>query len=109
MGEMRAREIVQLMVELAADGGRTLERQRGPSAAEQAWRIQAALMDRLEGNLGHVVLWEQFLETPEAVTPALVSVVRSLLDADPSLAGWLDAALEAYRQAVRSQGMGSEE
>jgi hypothetical protein len=106
---MSAQEIVQLMAELAVDGKGVLECQWGLEAIAWARQMQAALMDRLEGNLGHVVLWEQFVQTPDVVAPALVGVVQSLLDADPALAEWLDAVLEAYRRAVRPSDPSREE
>jgi hypothetical protein len=111
-GERRAtdaQEIVQLMAELVADSGGSLERRWGLDATAQAQQMQAALMERLEGNLGHVVLWEQFVQTPGAVAPALVGVVQSLLEGDPALGAWLGATLEAHRGALRSPGTGREE
>jgi hypothetical protein len=97
---MVAREIVELMSELIADDGATLERRDGPLAGDVAREVQAALMSAMEAKLSYVVLWEQFLSTPAEVGSAVVSVVQALMDADPVLAGWLEQSLARYRQAA---------
>lgn len=97
---MSAREIVELMTELVPDGGAALERRDGPQALAVAQEMEGALMSAMEGKLGHVLLWEQFLSTPGEVALALTGVVQALMEADLILAEWLEAALVRYRQAA---------
>jgi hypothetical protein len=94
-----AQEIVELMTCLVADGPAALEQQAGLQAVEVAQDIESALMSAMEGKLANVVLWEQFLSTPSEVASVVVGVVRALIDADPVLAEWLEAALVRYKQA----------
>lgn len=58
-------------------------------------------MAQLERNLGHVLLWEQFLRTPREVDAALVSVIHKLMEGDQVLAEWLDDSMARYAEAVR--------
>ena len=95
-----AREIVQLMSELLVDDGEALEQRDGLPAADVAREVQAALMNAMERKLSYVVLWEQFLSTPDEVASAQAGVVQALMDADPVLAGWLEESLARYRQAA---------
>ena len=95
-----AQDIVQVMAELVSQGEDVFEQRRGGVALGVAEEIEAALVAQLEGNLGHVLLWEQFLRTPEAVASAVVSVLESLLDRDVILARWLDESLKTYREEV---------
>ena len=95
-----AQHTVQVMTELSSEGEDVLERRRGGTALDVAKEIEAALVAQLEGNLGHVLLWEQFLRTPQAVASALVSVLESLLKRDVVLAQWLDESLKVYGQEV---------
>lgn len=97
---MDARQVVQILVELEREGETAFGRRYGTQARDVAHEMEAALMAQMESNLGHVLLWEQFLSTPEEVAPALVSVVRVLASADPVLAGWLDESLARYREAI---------
>jgi hypothetical protein len=101
-----AQQVVQILVELEREGEPAFERRHGTQARDVAHEIEAALMAQMEGNLGHVLLWEQFLSTPEEVAPALVSVVRVLASADVVLAGWLDESLARYREAISRGGEG---
>jgi len=98
-----AGEIVRWMSELIADDGAALERRDGPQAVDVAREVQAALMSAMERKLSYVVLWEQFLSTPEEVAPAVTGVVQVLIDADPVLAGWLEESLARYRQAAEGR------
>jgi hypothetical protein len=100
---MVAREIVQLMIELVADDRAMLERRDDQPAVDVAREIQAALMSAMEAKLSYVVLWEQFLSTPEEVASAVVSVVQTLMNADPVLARWLEESLARYRQAASDE------
>ena len=95
-----AQDIVQVMAELVSQGEDVFEQRRGGVALGVAEEIEAALVAQLEGNLGHVLLWEQFLRTPEAVASAVVSVLESLLNRDVILARWLDESLKTYREEV---------
>jgi hypothetical protein len=97
---MSAREIVERITELVLDGGATLEQRDGPQALAVAQEIEGALMSAMEGTLANVVLWEQFLSTPHEVALAVVGVVQTLMEADPVLAEWLEAALARYDQAA---------
>jgi len=93
-------DIVKVMAELISEGEDSFERTRGGVALGVAKQIEAALVARLEGNLGHVLLWEQFLRTPDVVASAVVSVLESLLESDVILARWLDESLRTYQQEV---------
>ena len=97
---MGAKEIVELMTELVRDGGEAVERRDGPQALAVAQEMEGALMSAMEGKLGYVLLWEQFLTTPDEVALALTGVVHALMEADPVLAEWLEGALARYRQAA---------
>ena len=97
-----ARGIVELMGELVSAGGAEIERRHGGQALDLLYEVQAALMAAMESDLSYVVLWEQFLLTPQEVELAVVSVVQTLMAADPVLAEWLDAALVRYREAAGS-------
>jgi hypothetical protein len=97
---MGAREIVKLMTELVPDGGAALERRDGLHALAVAQEMEGALMSAMERKLGYVLLWEQFLTTPDEVALALTGVVQALMEADPVLAEWLEAALARYEQAA---------
>jgi hypothetical protein len=101
---MTAQEVVELMTCLVADGPAALEGQAGLQAVQVALEIEGALMSAMEGKLANVVLWEQFLSTPQEVALAVVGVVQALMDSDLVLAGWLAAALDRYRQAT-TQGL----
>lgn len=97
---MSAREIVERMTELVPDRGAALEQRDGPRALAVAQEIEGALMSAMEGKLANVVLWEQFLSTPNEVSSAVANVVQALMEADPVLAEWLEAALVRYRKAA---------
>lgn len=103
---MGAREIVELMTELVPDGGVALERRDGLQALAVAREMEGALMSAMEGNLGHVLLWEQFMSTPGEVALALIGVVQALMEADLVLAEWLKEALVRYRQATWARADG---
>lgn len=94
-----AREIVELLTELVSDRRAALEQRDGPQALAVAQEIEGVLMSAMEGKLANVLLWEQFLSTPREVALAVVGVVQALMEADPVLADWLEAALVRYRQA----------
>jgi hypothetical protein len=96
------RPVVDLMVALVPENGQALERECGAQALAVAQEIQATLMAQFEGNLGRVMLWEQFLRTPEEVTLAVAGVVQALAEGDQELADWLRASMEHYRQAVEA-------
>ena len=94
-------ELVRLMTDLVPEGGLLLERCAGPVAVEVAREIEAVVMSQLEGNLGHVLLWEQFQQTPGDVAQALAGVLDTLMQRDPVLASWLEESLRRYqREAV---------
>jgi hypothetical protein len=95
-----AQETVRLMVELVSDGAAAFELAHGSDALNVAQEVEAALMARLEGNLGHVVLWEQFLRTPEEVVDAVVGVVQQYVDRDPVLATWLQDVVRRDRASA---------
>lgn len=97
---MSAKVIVELMSELVSVGETEIERRHGAQALEVLYEIQGALMAALESDLSYVVLWEQFLRTPQEVDLALVSVIQSLADGDAVLAEWLEEALGRYREAA---------
>ena len=93
---MSAREIVERTAELVPDRGAMLEQRDGPRALAVALEIEGALVAAMEGTLANVLLWEQFLSTPHEVALAVVGVVQALMEADPVLAEWLEAALVRY-------------
>jgi hypothetical protein len=94
------RAIVDLLSELVSGGRAEFENLHGAPALDVLYEVQAALMAAMESDLSYVVLWEQFLLTPQEVDEALVNVIQALAAADPLLAEWLDEALERYRQAT---------
>ena len=96
------RPVVDLMAAMVPENGKALERECGAQALVVAQEIQAALMAQFEGNLGRVMLWEQFLRTPEEVALAVVGVVQALAEGDKELADWLRASIERYRQTVEA-------
>ena len=104
---MSAREIVERMIELVPDRGATLEQRDGPRALAVAQEIEGALMSAMEGTLANVVLWEQFLSTPNEVSAAVIGVVQALMEADPVLADWLKAAMVRYKEATQQPGCAS--
>jgi hypothetical protein len=83
---------VRLLGEYVAQGEHAFEAARGAQVLACVQEIMAALMGQLEGNLGHVVLWEQFLQTPDEVSDALVSVVGALRCRNELFDEWLDEA-----------------
>jgi hypothetical protein len=93
----RARQIVGLVAGYVVGGAAAFETERGARALEVTQEIMAALMGQLEGNLGHVVLWEQFLRTPTEVSEALVGVIEALLCRSPALSAWVEDAWARYR------------
>jgi len=95
-----ASAIVELLSELVSAGDAEFEKLHGAPALDVLHEVQAALMAAMESDLSYVVLWEQFLVTPQEVRLALVSVVQSLTAADPVLSKWLDEVLERYSQAA---------
>ena len=76
-------------------------------APSHAGRTVGRNILQLEGNLGHVLLWEQFLRTPAEVAAPLSSVVESLAAADGVFAAWLASALERYHRASRDHSASS--
>jgi hypothetical protein len=86
--------------ELVSAGDAEFENQHGAPALDILYEVQAALMAAMESDLSYVVLWEQFLLTPQEVDQALVGVIQALAAADPVLAKWLEEALERYSQVV---------
>ena len=92
--------IVDLLSELVSSGGAEFAKLHGAPALDVLYEVQAALMSAMEADLSYVVLWEQFLLTPQEVDEALVNVIQALAAADPILVDWLDEALERYRQAA---------
>ncbi|MBN1639988.1 MAG: hypothetical protein JXA09_02040 [Anaerolineae bacterium] len=94
-GAFSARRIVDLLAGVARGDEPTGD----ADALVLAQEVQAALMAALEGNLGHVVLWEQFLRTPDEVADALVGVVEAVMRRDAALAEWLREAWARWRQA----------
>ena len=99
--QLRAQAIVEVMLALQDGRGTVLERENGARALDVALEIEAALMAQMEGNLGHVLLWEQFKRTPTEVDAALASVVDSLVSDDSVLAEWLAAARIRYQRACK--------
>lgn len=97
---MSASAIVELLSELVSAGDAEFEKLHGAPALDVVYEVQAALMAAMESDLSYVVLWEQFLVTPQEIDLALVSVIQALTAADPVLSKWLDGALERYRQAA---------
>ena len=95
-----AQDAVEVMGQLVSEGEDLFEEQRGSAALGVAREIEAALVAQLEGNLGHVLLWEQFLRTPQSVAPALVSTLESLLERDAVLREWLVESLQNYGTEV---------
>jgi hypothetical protein len=95
-----AQEIVALMAELISESGSAFADRHGEEGLTVALEIQAALMHQFEGNIGHVVLWEQFSRTPHPVVPAVTSVVRSCMDRDQVLGDWLKEQLRRYRTSA---------
>lgn len=95
-GATRGREIVDLMAEYVSQGEVGFEAEHGARALEVAQEMMAALLGQLEGNLGHVVLLEQFLRTPNKVSEALVGVIQESLRRDAVFAGWVDEAWARY-------------
>ncbi len=93
-------EIVRLMTDLVPEGGLMLERCAGPVALEEAREIEAVVMAQLEGNLGHVLLWEQFQQTPDDLAQALAGVLDRLIQRDPVLASWLEESLQRYQRQI---------
>jgi hypothetical protein len=91
------RQIVGLVGEYVALGERWFEAEHGDEALAMVEEMMAALMGQLEGNLGYVVLWEQFLETPEEISDALVSVVGELRCQNPTFDDWLVGAWGRYQ------------
>jgi len=92
-----ARRIIDLLVAYVSRGAAAFEVEHGSGALQVVEEIMAALMGQLEGNLGHVVLWEQFLRTPDEVSEALVGVVEVLLCRSTVLGAWMDDAWMRYR------------
>ncbi len=92
-----ARRIVDLLVARVSQGAAAFEAEHGSEALQVVEEIMAALMGQLEGNLGHVVLWEQFLRTPNEVSEALVGVVEVLFCRSTVLSAWMDNAWMRYR------------
>jgi hypothetical protein len=92
-----ARQIVDLMAAYVDQGTASFELAHGSEASQVVEEMTAALMRQLEGNLGHVVLWEQFLRTPDEVSEALVGVVGVLLCRTAVLSVWMDDAWARYR------------
>lgn len=100
---MSARAIVDLMVSLQDNRGADLKRAHGAGALAVAQEIEAALFAQMEQNLGHVLLWEQFMRTPREVDAALVGVVDALMSNDEVLAAWLASGLARYDRARRDR------
>ena len=98
-----AAEIVDLMRERVLVGESEMARRYGEPAVEIALEMEAALMSAMESSLSYVVLWEQFLSTPDEVALAVVSVLQALMEADLVLAQWLDEAIARFRQAATAQ------
>ena len=97
---MSASAIVELLSELVSARDAEFEDLHGAQALDILYEVQAALMAAMESDLSYVVLWEQFLLTPQEVQLALVSVVQVLMGADSVLAEWLGVALARYRQTA---------
>jgi hypothetical protein len=92
-----ARQIVDLLGAYVGQGAATYEAEHGSEASQVVEEILAALMGQLEGNLGHIVLLEQFLRTPDEVSEALIGVVEALLCRSAVLRAWMDDAWLRYR------------
>jgi len=92
----RGRQIVDLMAEYVSQGEVCFEAVHGARVLEVAQEMMAALLGQLEGNLGHVVLLEQFLRTPDEVSEALVRVIRESLRRGAVFADWVDEALSHH-------------
>ena len=103
------REVVDLVGEYVALGARGFEAEHGGEATNVVQGMMAALMGQLEGNLGHVVLWEQFLQTPDEVCDALVGVVTALRCRNPGFDEWLAEAWGRYRAHAHKEDEGSTE
>jgi hypothetical protein len=97
-----AAQIAELMRTWISVGHTEMERRHGALASEVAHEVEGALMAAMESSLSYVVLWEQFLSTPDEVVLAIVSVVQALMDADPVLARWLGESLERYGQVAEA-------
>ncbi len=96
------RKALDLIKELIVNGRDGFLRAHGQEALDIVQEIEAALMMPLEGNLGHVVLWEQFLKTPDEVAEALVNVVQGYVERDVLLANWLNESLQRYKSVQES-------
>lgn len=97
------RKVVAVVGEFVALGGCQFEAKHGDQAATVVQELMAALMGQLEGNLGYVVLWEQFLQTPDEVSDALVSVVTELQCRNSTFDGWLVKAWRRYLACAREE------
>ena len=98
----RTCEIVAEMLEYVVRGAVAFEAEHGPEASVVMQEMIAALMGQLEGNLGHVVLWEQFLQTPDEVSDALVGVFDGLRCRDLAFEEWLTDAWARYQAYAAS-------
>jgi hypothetical protein len=98
------RPALDLLAELITSGPDAFVQAHGLDALAIVREIEAALMMPLEGNLGHVVLWEQFLETPDKVFEALAGVLEGYVDRDTVLVTWLDEAVQRYETAAQERG-----
>lgn len=97
------RTALALVAELIVSGPDAFSQAHGRDALLIVQEIEAALMMPVEGNLGHVVLWEQFLKTPDEVTEALVNVVQDYLERDVVLTNWLNGSLRRYKGLQEGQ------
>jgi hypothetical protein len=94
-------EVVEVLVRLESEGEPAFEQAYGEDALSAAREIEGTLMALMEYNVGHVVLWEQFLRTPDEVASALESVVASLLQRDQALGDWLTRSLDRCRTVTK--------
>ena len=97
------RAALDLIKELIEGGADAFLQAHGQEALTIVQEIEAALMTPLEGNLGHVVLWEQFLKTPDEVAEAVVNVVQRYVERDVVLANWLNESLRRYEACLQER------
>jgi hypothetical protein len=97
------RAALDLIKELIEGGADAFLHAHGQNALVIVHEIESALMMPLEGNMGHVVLWEQFLKTPNEVFEATVNVVQGYVERDVVLANWLNESLHRYEACLQER------
>lgn len=91
-------DVVELLQEYLADGGRTLEARAGPEVVANVEEMAALVQVELQEDESYGALWDAFARDPQGTAAELTGALEALVEADASFAMRLNAYMEEHRR-----------